>query len=169
MAFHASASPLELPVLSQPRQEISSLKSSLVSIDAPHLVLQRELARRQAKTAQAPRATSLPATSHPATDAGVYAIRNRITGRAYVSGDLDVELVLGYDRAALNTKQHRNSALQADWDWYGEKNFSFEVVAKIRAQADRNHGKLLQLVELWRDQLHSYGATGYNARASVPV
>jgi len=153
----------------QPRPEILSLASAPVSSDAPHLVLQRELARRQTNVAHAPRAVALPATPAPRTDAGVYAIRNRATGRVYVSGDLDVQVVLDYDRAALNSRQHRNAALQADWDWYGEKDFSFEVVAKIEAQADRNHGKLLQLVEFWRDQLHSYGANGYNSRAKVPV
>jgi hypothetical protein len=156
-------------MLSQSRQEISSLAAAPFSNEAPHLVLRRELARRQTQGTHAPRTVALPATSDAETDAGVYAIRNRITGRVYVSGDLDLQVVLDYDRAALNAKQHRNSALQADWDWYGEKNFTFEVVARIEAQADRNHGKLLHLVEFWRDQLHCYGATGYNARVKVPV
>src|SRR5262249_26580962 len=109
-------------MLNQSRHEILSLLSPARSVDSPHLVLQRELARRQTNVTVAPRAAALQPALPPAPDAGVYAIRNRVTGRTYVSGDLDVQVVLDYDRATLNSKQHRNSALQADWDWHGEKN-----------------------------------------------
>lgn len=148
----------------QARQEILSLTSATVGVDAP-----QELARRQPNVANPKPGAALPAQSAPLTAAGVYAIRNRMTGHVYVSGDLDVQVALLFDRAALNSKQHRNAALQADWDWFREENFTFEVVARIEAPADRNHGKLLQLVEFWRDELRSYGATGYNSRPKLPV
>jgi hypothetical protein len=154
----------------QSSQRILSVLSTPVSTDPPHLVLQRELARRQVTDGVAPPAAAVPTGSAPATDVGVYAIRNRITGRVYVSGDMDVQVGLDYDRAALNNKQHRNAALQADWDWFGADSFTFEVVARVEPAADRkSHGKLLQAVESSREQLGSYGQTGYNSRVTVPV
>jgi len=159
---------LEPPML-QSGQEIPSRVSTPMRADPPHLVLQRELARRQTQVAGTSRVAAPPVGSVPGTDAGAYAIRNRITGRVYVSGDLDAQAGLDYDRAALKSKQHRNAALQADWDWFGEENFTFDVLGRIEPRADgNNHGKLLQLVEVWREELGSYGNTGYNSRVTVP-
>jgi hypothetical protein len=104
-----------------------------------------------------------------APTAGVYAIRNRATGRIYVSGDLNVADALAYDRVALQRKQHRNAGLQADWNWYGEGDFTFEVVATIEPRFQNNvRGKLGQLLDLSRDELGAYGGSGYNSRVSVP-
>ena len=145
-------------MLEQSTQRILSVSSTPVSVDPPHLVLQRELARRQITDGAAPPAAVALTGSAPGIDAGVYAIRNRITGRVYVSGDTDVEVGLDYDRAALNDKRHRNAALQADWDWFGADNFTFKVVARVEAPADRKvHGKLLQAVEFSREELGKIG------------
>jgi hypothetical protein len=104
-----------------------------------------------------------------ASTAGAYAIRNRVNGRVYVSGDLNVADALAYDRVALQRRQHRNDGLQADWDWYGEENFTFEVVATVERQLQHNgRGKLAQLLDQLRDELGAYGRSGYNARVSVP-
>jgi len=133
----------------------------------PHLVLRRELARRQVG-AGASQAVAAVEVAGPA--AGVYAIRNRRTGRVYVSADLNVADVLEYDRHQLQRKQHRNAALQADWDFYGAENFTFKVVATIEPRFERNvHGKLVQLLDLSREELGAYGESGYNSRVSVPV
>src|SRR5262249_12875895 len=122
------------PPMSKPASpQLLQMSATPVSVDPPHLVLQREFARRQAGAGQvvrpaiAPRVASLPS----ATNAGVYSIRNRVTGRVYVSGDLDVDVALDFDRFALKNKQHRNAALQSDWDWFGEQSFSFNVFARI--------------------------------------
>jgi len=131
----------------------------------PLVVLRRELARRQEGSG----APAVAGVEVAAPAAGVYAIRNRATGRVYVSGDLNVEAALEYDRLALQRKQHRNAALQSEWNWYGEERFSFDVVATIEPRFHHNfRGKLAQLVDLSREELNAYGDSGYNARVSVP-
>jgi hypothetical protein len=82
---------------------------------------------------------------------------------------LNVEDALVFDRITLKRSHHRNAELQADWNWYGEENFTFDVVATIEPQLQHNvRGKLGQLIDLSRDELGAYGGSGYNARVSVP-
>lgn len=140
--------------------------TSATSAAAPHVVLRRELARRQSGVEVPPAAVAVEAA---APTAGVYAIRNRVTGRVYVSGDLDVEGVLEYDRLALQRKDHRNDALQAEWNWYGEENFTFKVIETIEPRLHSNaRGKLGRLVDASREKLGAYGRYGYNTRVRVP-
>jgi len=156
-------------MLNQPSQTLLPLPTARVSADPPYVVLQREFARRQTQRTDVPRAAGPTGESAPELHPGVYAIRNRITGRVYVSSDLDVDAGLELDRAALESKQHRNAALQDEWDWYGEDSFTFKVIARIEPRADRNyHGKLAQSVEMFREELGAFGRTGYNSRVSVP-
>lgn len=99
--------------------------------------------------------------------AGVYVIRNHVDGRVYVSGDLDVQGAIERDRHALRTRSHRNAALQADWDWYGEAHFSFEVVDTVEvagASDEELRGELAKRLDAWRHRLQAFGDTGYNAR-----
>lgn len=105
----------------------------------------------------------------PRSCAGVYAIRNRATGRVYVSGDADVQDAIDRDRLDLQRERHRNAALQADWNWFGEENFSFDVIDIVEPERpgfDRRSG-LTRLLESWREELRSYGDTGYNSRVTV--
>lgn len=156
--------------MSMTRLPVLHLCSAPLNVDPPHVVLQREFARRQGERIDAPgTASTSRAPEQPRAEAGVYAIRNRATGRVYVSGDLDVDMALACDRAALKSKQHRNDALQDEWNWYGEDAFSFDVVARVEPRADgKTRGKLAQMLEAMREQLRSYGTTGYNHRVRVP-
>lgn len=102
--------------------------------------------------------------------AGIYAIRNCANGRVYVAGDADVQGAIDRDRFDLRKGSHRNAALQADWDWYGEESFAFDVVHAIEpaaAAAAGSSGGLSGRLDLWREALRSYGDTGYNARVRV--
>src|SRR5262249_38775194 len=117
----------------QSAQTLLALPTGRISAEPAYVVLQREFARRQPRPVD-PRPVASDATSVRKADPGVYAIRNRITGRVYVSGDLDVEVGLAFDREALKHKQHRNAALQDEWDWYGEENFTFNVLGRIESR-----------------------------------
>jgi hypothetical protein len=87
-----------------------------------------------------------------------------------VSGGLDVQGAINRDRFELRLKGHRNARLQSDWTWFGEDAFTIDVVDTVR-QSDRPghdcRGELASMLDLWREELGSYGDTGYNARVAV--
>jgi len=54
---------------------------------------------------------------------GVYTIRNRITGRAYVGSTGHIAKRWCAHRSQLRNGKHHNPGLQADWDRCGETAF----------------------------------------------
>lgn len=60
--------------------------------------------------------------------AGVYCIRNRETGAAYIGSSKTLYERLRTHTSALNAGRHRNDALQSDWSQVGRAGFSFTVL-----------------------------------------
>ncbi|CNI33909.1 Uncharacterised protein [Yersinia thracica] len=90
------------------------------------------------------------------TRAGVYAIRNKITGRALVAGSANVQGALNRHRFELRYGQHRNLKLAQDWVEHGESNFLFEVLDRVKASEDPAFDaaqELAMLVNLWRQEI----------------
>lgn len=135
---------------------------------SPSETLKRELSSRQSALPRLPQHPLDTIATRPRV-AGVYLIANRANGRAYVSGDHDVHGAIARDRADLRRGRHRNERLQADWNWHGEENFALAIVATVDDAAceGENRGTLTRLVDTWRDDLRTYGDTGYNAHARV--
>lgn len=97
--------------------------------------------------------------------AGVYAIRNRLDGRIYVGGSLDVEGAMNRARFELNMRSHRSKALLHDWIAHGADHFSFEVVDRVKERKDPDfdrEAELEKLLSLWQEELQCFGANGYN-------
>ncbi|MDR6518109.1 hypothetical protein J2789_000771 [Variovorax paradoxus] len=97
--------------------------------------------------------------------AGVYAIRNRLDGRIYVGGSLDVEGAMNRARFELNMRSHRSKALLRDWIAHGADHFSFEVVDRVKERKDPDFDRkaeLEKLLSLWLEELQCFGANGYN-------
>jgi len=97
--------------------------------------------------------------------AGVYAIRNRISGRVYVAGSLDVEGAMNRARFELNMRSHRSKTLGQDWIAHGAEYFSFEVVDRVKEREDPGFDRkaeLEKLLSLWQEELQCFGANGYN-------
>ena len=68
---------------------------------------------------------------------GVYAIRDRVTGRARVVGaSRDVHATIRRMGFELRLRSHPDKALQAAWDRDGAERFSFEVLALVKERAD---------------------------------
>jgi hypothetical protein len=98
------------------------------------------------------------------TRAGVYAIRNRISGRAIVAGSMNAEGALNRHRFELRCGSHRNAQLAQDWRQLGEASFSFEVLDMVQADSDPAFDvavELASLTALWREELACTGASGY--------
>ncbi|NVO06185.1 MAG: GIY-YIG nuclease family protein [Rhodoferax sp.] len=105
------------------------------------------------------------------TRAGVYAIRNQVTGRALVGGSTNVQGTLNRHRFELQHGQHRNARLAQDWAEHGETHFLFEVLDRVKPSADpafHAAQELAMLVRLWRQEILCVGELGYDEPRSEP-
>jgi len=105
------------------------------------------------------------------TRAGVYAIRNQITGRALVAGSTNVQGTLNRHRFELRYGQHRNARLAQDWVEHGETNFLFDVLDMVQPSEDPAFNaaqELEMLVGLWRQEISCVGELGYDQPRSEP-
>ncbi len=105
------------------------------------------------------------------TRAGVYLIRNQVTGRAFIAGSANAEGALSRCRFELRHGLHRHMALAQDWAEYGEDNFIFEVLDTVKPSDDPafNAAQALdELVSLWRQEIPSTGQFGYDHSRSKP-
>jgi hypothetical protein len=105
------------------------------------------------------------------TRAGVYAIRNQITGRALVAGSSNAQGTLNRHHFELRYGQHRNARLAQDWVEHGETNFHFEVLDIVKASEDPAFNaaqELEMLVSLWRQEIPCAGEFGYDEPRSQP-
>lgn len=98
------------------------------------------------------------------TRAGVYAIRNQITGRALVAGSTNVQGALNRHQFELRCGRHRNRRLAQDWLEHGESNFHFEILDMVKPSegpAFNAAQELQMLVSLWRQEIPCQGELGY--------
>jgi hypothetical protein len=105
------------------------------------------------------------------TRAGVYVIRNQITGRALVAGSTNVPGTLNRHRFELQHGQHRNVRLAQDWVEHGETSFLFEVLDMVKPSEDSTFNaaqELELLVSLWRQEIPCLGELGYGDPRSDP-
>ncbi|HZW25011.1 MAG TPA: GIY-YIG nuclease family protein [Gallionella sp.] len=103
------------------------------------------------------------------TRAGVYVIRNQITGRALVAGSTNVQGALNRHRFELRFGQHRNVMLAQDWATHGETSFIFEVLDVVKPSTDPAFNatrELEGLVNLWRQEIPCIDERGYDAPRS---
>lgn len=110
---------------------------------------QRRAAARQARDAFPPM--------------GVYAIRDRESGRVLLGSSRNVHAALNRARFELRMRSHSNRALQADWDRSGPERFTFEVLelVKERTEPDFDYlGELKALEEFHRAALADAAGAG---------
>lgn len=97
--------------------------------------------------------------------AGVFQVRNTVTGRVLLGSSLNLHGPLNSHRFMLRIGSHLNKELQADWDAYGEDKFAFEELeeVKIREDPDFNvQDELTLLEQIWLEKLQPFGERGYN-------
>jgi hypothetical protein len=96
--------------------------------------------------------------------AGVYAIRNLANGRLLVGGSANPEGALHRHRFELQLGGHRDPLLQQDWKQFGADAFTFEVVDRLKKNADPAfdaRAELAGLLALWRTELGAGPLAGY--------
>lgn len=91
---------------------------------------------------------------------GVYKITNTKNGKVYIGQSVDVKKRFKEHKRELRSNNHINCYLQDDWNIYGEKAFTFEVVQKCRS---------VHLDEIEQHLIKEYDSTnrekGYNRSA----
>ncbi|MCW5634383.1 MAG: GIY-YIG nuclease family protein [Rubrivivax sp.] len=102
---------------------------------------------------------------------GVYAIRNRASGRVVVRASLNLEGAMQRDRFELNLRGHRDKLLQAEWLRDGAGSFAFEVVDTLKKKPDDPPGhdyrdELAALLALWTEELADGSAAAPPAAAA---
>lgn len=64
---------------------------------------------------------------------GIYKITNIKNGKVYIGQSVKIETRIKQHKRLLRDNNHQNYLLQDDWNIYGEKSFSFEVIQKCRS------------------------------------
>jgi hypothetical protein len=99
--------------------------------------------------------------------AGVFQIRNKVSGKIYVAGAPSVDGKLNSQRFMLEAGGHVNKALQKDWTAQKPEDFAFEVLEYLKPQDPAAspvvvRGALAEMEKRWLEKLRPYGDKGYN-------
>ena len=95
---------------------------------------------------------------------GVYAIRDRETGRVLLGASRNVHAALNRARFELRMRSHSNRTLQAEWDRSGPERFAFEVLELVKEREDPAFdyaGELQALEALHRELLADAAGAGH--------
>ena len=98
--------------------------------------------------------------------AGVFQIKNTVTGRVYLGSSLNLHGPLNKHRFTLKYGSHDVPALQKDYNELGAEAFLFEVLAVVKPSEDPSFNlgnELAALEQLWIQKLEPFGEKGYNA------
>ena len=100
------------------------------------------------------------------TESGIYQIRNTVNNKVFVVSTPNFKTMTGR-KMELLAGGHKNTALQEDWNIFGQDAFVFE---KLEQLEDKEEGyfdineELKQLLEKWLEKLQPYGERGYNRK-----
>lgn len=103
-------------------------------------------------------------------NAGIFQIRNLVNGKILLVSSSNLDGHVNGHKFMLKTGGHRNRALQADWNLFGEKQFAFEVVETVEIKSDPSFDldDELQLLEMvWLDRVRPGGENSYNTDAHI--
>jgi group I intron endonuclease len=97
--------------------------------------------------------------------AGIFQIKNVANGKLYLGSSLNLEGPLSGHKFMLKIGNHRNEALQKDWNEFGEEKFVFEILEVVKVKDDPNFNledELTLLEQIWAERLQPFGEKGYN-------
>jgi hypothetical protein len=75
---------------------------------------------------------------------GIYEIRNLLNDKRYIGFSIDIEERWHKHKLALIGNYHDNSYLQHAWNFYGKKNFIFEIIQELECIEEK-----LKLMEIY--------------------
>lgn len=102
--------------------------------------------------------------------AGVFQIKNTLSGRLLLGSSLNLEGALNRHRFMLSIGGHPNTELQQDWSRFGADTFICEVLELVKVTEERHFNlsdELTLLEQIWLEQLQPFGERGYNRDARI--
>lgn len=101
--------------------------------------------------------------------AGVYAVRNRETGRVLLGSSRNLHGPLNRHRAELNFGSHRCRALQKDWNALGPEAFAFEILERVDAALIglERDAALKDLEQKWISASQPFAEKCYNGSVQI--
>ncbi len=100
--------------------------------------------------------------------AGVYRIRNEVTGKIFIGSSVDVNARINRHKAGFALfDKHEIPELIADVRQYGRENITFEVLETLDGEYDSDAAlkeDLKLLEQMWLEKCEPYGDRGYNVR-----
>ena len=97
--------------------------------------------------------------------AGVFQVKNTANGKILLGSSLNLEGPLNQHKFMLKSGHHMNTALQKEWDEFGEDKFVFEILQVVEVKDGPNFNlgdELTLLEEIWLEELQPFGEKGYN-------
>ena len=95
------------------------------------------------------------------SNAGIYLITHKQNGTFLLGSAQNARGVLNRHQFELKFKQHRNKALQQDWDRDGENAFSLSVLETVKPDEKNIVSALEQLLEKWQFELRKNNGQPY--------
>ncbi|MFB6456702.1 GIY-YIG nuclease family protein [Chitinophaga sp. Hz27] len=100
---------------------------------------------------------------------GVYQLRNIHNNKLFIGSSMDVDRAWNSLRVQLMSGNHANTALQQDWNTYGEAGFAYEIVEILKVPSDPQadiKAALKTLETLVMMELTPYADKGYHVQKS---
>ncbi|MBI1227088.1 MAG: GIY-YIG nuclease family protein [Bacteroidetes bacterium] len=96
---------------------------------------------------------------------GVFQIRNTTNGKVLIEGSTNLDKIWNRHSTELRFGNHRNKALQQDWNEFGEHSFVFEILSEIAQPEDNSPfdaGREVKMLEkLFLEERQPFGEKGY--------
>jgi hypothetical protein len=96
--------------------------------------------------------------------AGVYRVRNSVTGKSLIGSTTDLPGMLNRQRFQLENSSHPDRELQRDWNELGPDKFEFETLDLLKPRDEPTYDPtedLAVLKKMWIEKLTALGETLY--------
>lgn len=98
---------------------------------------------------------------------GILQVKNLSSGKIYITCSKNLPAKLNSIKFQLDNGSHPVRELQCDYNKYGEKNFSFEMIDYLEPKEDPlyDYSEDLKVLEdMWMEKLQPFDERGYNKR-----
>jgi hypothetical protein len=98
---------------------------------------------------------------------GVFLIENKSNHKVLVGSSKDLKASINRSKFELGFGSYRNTALQNDWNQFGEEAFDFRVLELLDPLDDPTYDPTedLQFLEnMWIEKLSPFDENGYNKK-----
>ena len=101
---------------------------------------------------------------------GVFQVKNEENGKIFIGSSTDLRAIWNRFKVQLNFGSHRDKALQADWNEYGESYFTFTILAEIEHRETEivDYSKEVKTLEdMFIEELQPFDEQGYHKKKPI--